>query len=532
MSLLAKVVDLFRSWRLRRDGRRDRDRRADVRMEQLDHRQLLSVNFTGNVAVDFPATKMPGVVILENAPGTRTPQFPSGPVGMQLQNIIKISGFTISGLRVTYDSTDDTLNFGIEQPDNQKTGQPVIAGDADNNLNSGTTDPAVLAVEPTFFDAPDLGGSESMAIFLDLTGDGIPDVVAGIPPVGGMDPTGPKPYQVADAVVNPMNPSGSIPQFGTPLPQNTGNFYLVNDPAHGAFEMTIKNFSQLYQSKTGVPLTPERLIAVGAYGTSDTDDGISEAFYPANQPFRVSEATPPPPTPPQCPPVSPNIIVNYHEHEHIDTIHDTLIRVTVFGSSGFNVRNIDPASVRLGGAAPAFSYLRKVNNDQFIDRTFVFRGPDVTLPPGFTTATLTGNLLNQPPGSPNTFSSSVTVFNLGPEFYTQHEVDAALARQAARDAAGTRPVPTPGLSGYPLYAPKKHECSLSKHHPKPFVMPPIKGGKKPSELAQEGGTITPAAAVGTGHGAKHRAGAGAVRFRPLTAAHAHRTTAAADVNAM
>ena len=31
-------------------------RRAGVAMEQLDHRQLLSVNFTGIVATDFPAT--------------------------------------------------------------------------------------------------------------------------------------------------------------------------------------------------------------------------------------------------------------------------------------------------------------------------------------------------------------------------------------------------------------------------------------------------------------------------------------------
>ncbi len=451
-------------------------------MEQLDHRQLLSVNFTGNLPIDFPASLQPGVVIKENAVGLQVPDFPSGPQGQALKNFIKVSGFTISGFRVTYDSPTDTLNVGIEQPDNQKTGQPLIAGDADNNRNSATTDPAVNpGIDPTFLDQADLGGSESMGIFLDLTGDGVPDVVAGFPRSNAGD-TGPKPYQVADAIPNPSNPAAT-PTFGTPLPANVGTFFLVNDPSRGAFEMAIKNFSQLYQSKTGVPLDANRLIAIGAFGGSDTDGGIGEAYYPANQPFKVGDATPTPPKP--CPPLSPNIIVNYHEHNHIDTIHDTLIRVTVFGSSGFHVRDIDPSSVRLGGAAPAFSFLRKVNNDQFIDRTFVFRGPDVVLPPGFTTATLTGNLLNQPAGAPMNFSSSVTVFNLGPEFYTQAEVDDALARQAQRDRAGTRPVPTPGLSGYPLYAPKKHECTWKTHHPKPFVMPPLRGGKKPAELVAD-----------------------------------------------
>ena len=32
-------------------------KRPAVAVEQLDHRQLLSVNFTGNVATDFPATE-------------------------------------------------------------------------------------------------------------------------------------------------------------------------------------------------------------------------------------------------------------------------------------------------------------------------------------------------------------------------------------------------------------------------------------------------------------------------------------------
>lgn len=449
MSLLSKFVRLLQSWRQRSNGHRDRSRRTGVTMEQLDHRQLLSVNFTGNVATDFPRALSPGVVVVENDPGTRFPQFPSDAAGQQLKDLVKVSGFAINGLRVSYVAANDTLSVGIQQPDNQKTGQPVIAGDADNNRNSATTDPAVLAIKPTFIDEADLGGSESMAAFLDITGDGIPDIVAGVPPVG-LDPTGPKPFQVADAVPNPINPSQLIPDFGTSRPGNTGTSFLVNNPASGAFEFAITNFSKLYTEKTGQPLTGQRVIAIGAYGTSDTDDGISEAFYPANQPFKIGDATIPPVMPPVCPPVSPPITVNPHENHHIDTVHDTLIRVTVYGSSGFNVRNIIPSTVRFGGAAPAFSFIRRVNADQFPDRTFVFRGPDVDLPPGYTRATITGELKNQPAGAPDMFQSSARVFNLGPECYSQAEVDAAARRQAQRDANGTRPVPVPGLSSFPL----------------------------------------------------------------------------------
>ncbi len=68
---------------------------ADVRVEQLDHRQLLSVNFTGNVPDDFPATQSPGVVVLPlnlSNPQTLVPVIPPN-----LQPFIPVSGFYISG---------------------------------------------------------------------------------------------------------------------------------------------------------------------------------------------------------------------------------------------------------------------------------------------------------------------------------------------------------------------------------------------------------------------------------------------------
>ena len=272
MSLFQRFVRAVQTWRRSRGGTRT-PKRADFALERLDHRQLLSVNFSGNVLTDFPVTQKPGVVFLDgtNNPAVVHPQIPP-----TLQPIIKVSGFDINGILLAYDPTNDTLDIGLKQPDNQKSGQPVIAGDSDNNLNSATVDPAVLALEPGFQDPPDMGGTKTMGAFLNFGGNGNPTIVAGFPS-GGLNQN--KHYEVANAIVNPNFPN-SIPKFGTELPQNEGNYYLVNDPAHPNFEFSIAHFSQLYLAETGQPLTPNSVFSAGAFGTSDQDAGISDAFFP------------------------------------------------------------------------------------------------------------------------------------------------------------------------------------------------------------------------------------------------------------
>ena len=74
MYLFSRLFQAARAWRHRRAVPRPPSV-AQWTVEQLDHRQLLSVNFTGNVATDFPATESPGVVIFNssNTPGIITP---------------------------------------------------------------------------------------------------------------------------------------------------------------------------------------------------------------------------------------------------------------------------------------------------------------------------------------------------------------------------------------------------------------------------------------------------------------------------
>jgi len=145
-------------------------------MEQLDHRQLLSVNFTGNVPVDFPATQVPGVVVLPD-----TPQVTHPAIAPAIAPIVKVSGFDISGIRVSYSTFDDTLSIGIDQPQSLNHPGEVIASDSDNNGNSGTVNPAVTSTPgfSTFMDPPDWGGTKSMGAFIDFTGSGIAQIVAG-----------------------------------------------------------------------------------------------------------------------------------------------------------------------------------------------------------------------------------------------------------------------------------------------------------------------------------------------------------------
>ena len=143
MSLFARLLQAVRSWRRSGRGGPKTVRYAGIAMEQLDHRQLLSVNFTGNVPIDFPAT--------QSSRCCRPTRQPAGPAsGDRSDRIVKVSGFDISGIRVSYSPFDDTFSIGLDQPQSGNHPGEVIAGDTDNNGNSGTVNPEVLATPHGF----------------------------------------------------------------------------------------------------------------------------------------------------------------------------------------------------------------------------------------------------------------------------------------------------------------------------------------------------------------------------------------------
>ena len=456
MTLFTKLFEAVHSWRRRRGGPKPR-KRADPTMEQLDHRQLLAVNFTGVVANDFPNTGNNGVKVVfvpaGDAPGQNNiPRFPPENNG-QLQQIIGVSGKEIDQYRILYDPSDDTLNVGLEGPFNGRDGREVIAGDTDNNGNSATVDPRIsnaqlTGIEQGFMDPPDMGGSKQYGIFLDLKNPLIPDVVAGFP-IGDASTNAAKPYEVALARNDsPPGPGGipASPAFdqSNVFPQYTGNYYLANDPNHPNFELQVAHFSQLYQQITGQALTPGTTLSIGAFGQSSQDPGISDEFFPPQAVTigTITPPTPPPPPPPPppvpCPPVSPPIFVNPHQNYHVNSAHPTPVRVSVLGSSGFDPTTIDPATVRFGdpatidstGATPILNFENNVNRDQFSDETFVFNGLDVNLPPGVTQAQISGSTT-----SGTTFSSAVTIFNRDVSYYTQSQINKQQTAWARYDRA-------------------------------------------------------------------------------------------------
>jgi hypothetical protein len=392
MSLFSRLFQTIQTWRRKKGAKATP--RATVRLEQLDHRQLLSVNFTGNVPIDFPVTQTPGVVVLPNNPNVVHPF-----IAPDLQPFIFNSGFDVDDIAVTYTPSDDTLSIGLNGPPASATSPySVIASDADDNGNSGTVNPNVLAVEPSFMNLPFFGGSQYEGAFLDFTGSGYAQIVAGF---SGTDTRSPKQYQVANAIVDTSIPP-STPLFGTELPQFEGNVYYVNSPVHPSLEFSISHFSQLYQEETGKPLTPTSVIYLGAFGGSANTPGVTKMFFP-DQPFALSAATLPPPNPPPSPP----ILINPHEHRIIDTMHRDLVRVSIFGTSGFPVSQINPATVELDGVHAVAHITRKIKRDEFPFQTYVFVADQLDLPPGLTTATLTGQT-----NSGVTFSSQKDVLNI------------------------------------------------------------------------------------------------------------------------
>ena len=77
MTAIGRIIRAPRP-RRNREERAPR-RRSGIALEHLDHRPLTSVNFTGNVVTDFPATTSPGAGTLRLdplGPNFRTPIVP------------------------------------------------------------------------------------------------------------------------------------------------------------------------------------------------------------------------------------------------------------------------------------------------------------------------------------------------------------------------------------------------------------------------------------------------------------------------
>jgi hypothetical protein len=198
---------------------------------------------SGNVDSDFTGS---GVLIIPD---------PVGDVGMP-GTPPGVSGWDMGNLTLFYDEYTDTMYVGI----NVQT----ILGDADGDGNPSVTSTYLGGLHGT--DVPDLGGTESAAVYFDLDQDGTWDVIAGISGItdySGFD------VRRFSGLFNPPN------NFGSQLPSpHKGSISPNPDALHPDLEFTIINWSKLPDDLDLADGSPG--FCVGAFLGSFEDDGIGE----------------------------------------------------------------------------------------------------------------------------------------------------------------------------------------------------------------------------------------------------------------
>jgi hypothetical protein len=177
-----------------------------------------------------------------------------------------VSGWSIKDIRTFYDKSTDTLFVGVNNFANP-SGVYAPFGQA-NGDPSGT---------PTGYDPAHLGGDKSIALAFapinpgNIATPGTPIVIAGVPADKTMTGAGIDGYTVSQ-----FNSSriGLAYQFGTQLPQYTGNLGFDPSPTTPQLEFTIKNFSTI------PGLNPTNGYWIEAYAGSAEDGVAGEAYLP------------------------------------------------------------------------------------------------------------------------------------------------------------------------------------------------------------------------------------------------------------
>ena len=198
------------------------------------------------VALDGHADAGPGVLIIPDS---------SGDVGLP-KNAPggTVTGWDMTALHLAYNETADTMYIGIHTNG--------IIGDADGNGDPGASSAWLTANGGS--DLPDLGGSETVAVYFDLDQDGTYDVIAGIS--GATNYAGFSVNEFTGFFYPPYN-------FGTALPDNTGDISPNPSVTYPDLEFTVTNWTALpgHDDEPG--------FCVGAFLGSLQDDGVGEDFF-------------------------------------------------------------------------------------------------------------------------------------------------------------------------------------------------------------------------------------------------------------
>ena len=186
------------------------------------------IDFTGNVANDFPAS--PGTMSVPGKPNSVA----------EAPYIIQngwTTGFLVESLRLSYDKASDTLFVGVQTYS--------IAGDADGNPNPNAPDPQLAAGGGV--NLPHFGGDKSLTVaFAGVApggGVGSTDFVAGIPANKASGDS----RNTNDFAVATYNNTGRglAYSYGTILNNHVGQLMVDPSPSAPNFEFALTNFSKI-----------------------------------------------------------------------------------------------------------------------------------------------------------------------------------------------------------------------------------------------------------------------------------------------
>jgi PEP-CTERM motif len=186
------------------------------------------INFTGNVANDFPTS--PGTVVIPGQPGSVA----------ESSYIIQngwTSGFLVESIRLSYNKASDTLYVGVQTFS--------ITGDADGNGNPGSTTPQMAAAGGVNY--PHFGGDKSLSLgFANVSptgGMGDPVFVAGIPADKSVGDT----RNTNEFTVATYSDTGrGLPySYGTILNNHVGALAVDPSASQPNFEFALTNFSKI-----------------------------------------------------------------------------------------------------------------------------------------------------------------------------------------------------------------------------------------------------------------------------------------------
>jgi hypothetical protein len=186
------------------------------------------INFTGNVANDFPASS--GAEVIQGTP------YSVAEAPYIIQNGWT-TGFLIDTVRVVYNQATDTLYVGVQ-------GFSII-GDADGNPNQTGADPQLKAAGGV--NLPNFGGDKSLTVaFASVApggGVGTTDFVAGIP----ANKASGNSANTNDFTVATYNNTGRglAYSYGTILNGHVGSLAVSPTASAPDFEFALTNFSKI-----------------------------------------------------------------------------------------------------------------------------------------------------------------------------------------------------------------------------------------------------------------------------------------------